>query len=231
MEWCSLVIKSVFNTIWRNIEGIFQSWSVFSDVLTAFGTLVLVILALIGFNAWKQQISMQRKATFIDELLHTIYEYIDAMGGPVQSVRFIKYGFEAYSDTEKLRQNNNKHAGIITYIKKNGENDSKRLFERLRNVRPFKSRLHFLIIKGGLFKFEDYSTCATACRSLTSSYDQIEALAAMISSPLMNWENPKVKEMLDKLALLDALNIENNLSTNLEILIKFIESIYGKLFK
>lgn len=95
--------------------------------------------------------------------------------------------FQAYSETESLHGKNIENAGIISYVEKNGKDDYVRLNEYLDKVRPIKSRMNSLSVKGQVLGFDNYRQCYDACTMLTWSYGQLEAFAVLIGSAHLNW--------------------------------------------
>ncbi len=165
----------------------------------------------------------------MDELTDTVHEYIQAMDAPTQTLKFVKIGIEAYTETESLKGNDKKNAGVIQYIEENGKAEKTRLFEYLDKVRPITSRMISLATKGQVLGFNNYNQCYYACTMLAWSHKQIETFAFLIGSTNLNWENEKVQQTLDKVMTVNAETIKNNLEKQNTAFLEFMKQSYQTL--
>lgn len=199
------------------------------NILAALAAIWVAFTAKSGLDTWKHQIRTQKYIQFMDELNDTVHEYIQAMEAPIQSFGFIKMSIDCHSEVEQLKQNNTENSGIIAYIEKNGKSDQVRLNQYLDNVRPIRSRMMSLATKGQVLGFDKYTECYNACTMLAWSLNQIEAVAGMIGSVNLNWQNVKIQQTLSKIMTVDEESIRENIKTQNVIFLKFIKQNYQTL--
>jgi len=199
------------------------SWS---TILPSIASIWVAITATRALRTWKYQTRAQKHMEFMDELTDTVLEYIQAMEAPIQILEFVKIDIEAYSETKSLQEKNIKNAGVITYIEKNGKADQIRLNEYLDKVRPIKSRMNSLAVKGQVLGFGNYKQCYDACTMLAWSHGQLEAFAVLIGSAHLNWQNQEVQQTLDKVMTVDAKTIKENLEKQNSVFLEFVKQIY-----
>ena len=212
-----------------NMDIFMQIVEAIKNVLPAIASIWVAITATYALRTWKYQTRAQKYIEFIDELTDTVHEYIQAMGAPIQILEFVKIGIQAYSETESLQGKNIKNAGVITYIEKNGKADQIRLNEYLDKVRPIKSRMNSLSVKGQVLGFDNYKQCYDACTMLAWSYGQLEAFTVLIGSAHLNWQNQEVQQTLDKVMTVDAKTIKKNLEKQNSVFLEFVKQIYKTL--
>ena len=217
-------IMDIFAHIVEAIKNV--SWS---TILPAIASIWVAITATYALHTWKDQMRAQKHIEFMDELTDTVHEYIQAMEAPIQILKFAKIGIQAYSETESLQGKNSKNAGVIVYIEKNGKADQIQLNEYLDKVRPIKSRMNSLAVKGQVLGFDNYKQCYDACTMLAWSYGQLEAFAVLIGSAHLNWQNQEVKQFLDKVMTVDAKTIKENLEKQSSVFLEFVRQIYQTL--
>ena len=123
------------------------NWSTIANISTATASIVVAITAYFALHTWKYQTRAKKQMQLMDELTDTVHEYIQAMDTPTQKLEFVKIGIAAYTETELLKGNDKKNAGVIQYIEKNGEAESARLFEHLDKVRPYNEQDDFFSYK------------------------------------------------------------------------------------
>jgi hypothetical protein len=215
---------NIFMQIVEAIKNV--SWS---TILPAIASIWVAITATRALRTWKYQTRAQKHMEFMDELTDTVHEYIQAMEAPIQILEFVKIDIQAHSETESLQEKNIKNAGVITYIEKNGKADQIRLNEYLDKVRPIKSRMNSLAVKGQVLGFDNYKQCYDACTMLAWSHGQLEAFAVLIGSAHLNWQNQEIQQTLDKVMTVDAKTIKENLEKQNSVFLEFVKQIYQTL--
>jgi len=188
----------------------------------------MVIIATIALTTWKWQIRAQKHIDFIDELTDTVHTFILLTSGPLASLKFAKIAIDSYSttykDTEEL-----KNIGAIEFIKNEGKITREDIQKQLGALRPILSKMKSLAAKGQVFGITDYFKCQKACEMLEWSYNQIEAFSAIIGETTLNWKNPKVQGVLQKILSIDPEQIEKNLKEqNLEYIL-FAKQAYKNI--
>jgi hypothetical protein len=228
------IIEAIINVIWASIspviKAITNNLATISTVLTAIASICVAITAFFALHKWKYQTRAQIHMQLMDELTDIVHEYIQAMGAPIQILKFAKIGILAYSETPFLKGKDSKNAGIVSYIEKNGKADQAKLIEYLDKVRPMKSKMISLATKGQALGFKNYKQCYDACIMLGWSYGQIEAFAWLIGSTNLNWENQEVQQTLDKVMNIDAEAIMKNLEEQNTAFLEFVKQSYQNLF-
>ena len=136
----------------------------------------------------------------------------------------------AYSKDPTLDPNN-KNAGIIEFIDKQGENQSNTLLKELKPCIQPVTKIRSLAAKGQIFGFENYEDCQAACKILGWQYDQINTLGYIIKKNSMNWDHPEVQSLLKKVNAIKFEEIEERLTnSNLQFL-TFAKKNYTKIYK
>lgn len=197
------------------------------ELFKASGPFATACVAFFALKNWQRQDKAKRQADFLDQLTDAVHTFIAEMSKPVTQARLIKISMESHAPASGDGDQSIK--GIIAYIEKRGEADSKRLLTALDAVQPSTIRLRSLVAKGQVFKFKGYAKCYNAVAMLTWHFDRLEALMAFIASPSMNWEHPEVSALLPKIAI-DADEVQQSLKANNVIIIEFIAAIYGRMY-
>src|ERR1035441_304754 len=100
------------------------SWR-WPEIFTAAGTVALALFANRALAAWKGQDRAKREADFLSELVDAVHGYIAEMSKPITLASFIKIGMDSHAPEGDLK--GLEVVGAITYIRKRGSEDSKRL--------------------------------------------------------------------------------------------------------
>jgi hypothetical protein len=201
------------------------------EIFTAAGTVALAVFAYRALAAWKGQERAKRETDFLSELADTVHSFIAEMSKPITFAKYIKIGMDSHTPEGELEGGD--VVGAITYIRKRGAEDSKRLMSVLEAIQPTTIRMQSLIAKGQVFKFDDYSKCYNAVRILAWHFGRLEALAAIIAYGDLNWNNPEVaKQLRNAMDIAADEDLENKLrEQNVVVLAFFIEAydrVYGK---
>jgi hypothetical protein len=197
------------------------------ELIKAAAPVATAFIAFLALKNWKRQDRANRQANFLDQLTEAVHTFIAEMSKPVTVAEFIKVSMDSHAPTGEGGDQSIK--GIIAYIEKHGENDSKRLLEALDAVQPSTIRLRSLIAKGQVFRFKGYAKCYNAVVMLTWQFDRLEALMAFIRSPSVNWEHPAVSSLLPKMKI-DTDEVHKSLMENNVAIIEFITAIYGHMY-
>ncbi len=212
------------------IQIIATSINNLSSMLIALASIWVAVIATCALRTWKYQTRAEKHIQFMDELTDTVHEYIQAMVAPIEVLKYIEIAIEAHSETASVKHEHAKNAGVISYIVNNGKADQTRLVEYLDKVRPIISRMMSLATKGQVMGFENYRQCYNACKMLAWSYEQIEAVAWLIGSEHLNWDNETVQQTLDKVMTVKSRSISENLEKHNQIFLEFVKQNYKSLF-
>lgn len=197
------------------------------EIIKAAGPVATAFVAFFALKNWQRQDKAKRQADFLDQLTEAVHTFIAEMSKPVTLAQFIKTSMESHAPTWKGGDQSMK--GVIAYIEKRGEEDSKRLLKALEAVQPSTIRLRSLVAKGQVFRFKDYTKCQNAVAMLTWQFDRLEALMAFIGSPSWNWQHPDVSSLLAKMAI-DTDEVQKSLKDNNVAIIEFVTAIYGHVY-
>lgn len=209
-------------------------WSV--DVLTGLPWLEIIkaaapvataFVAFFALKNWQRQDKAKRQADFLDQLTEAVHTFIAEMSKPLTLAQFIKTNMESHAPTWEGGDQSKK--GVIAYIEKRGEEDSKRLLKALETVQPTTIRLRSLVAKGQVFRLKGYTQCQDAVAMLTWQFDRLEALMAFIGSPSWNWEHPEVSSLLAKMAI-NTDEVQKSLKDNNVAIIEFVTATYGHMY-
>jgi hypothetical protein len=77
--------------------------------------------------------------------------------------------------------------------------------------------------------FRNYNECRDACELITWQYDRIQAFSQVIGETTLYWENPEVKDTVDKVLSIEAKNIEIYLQEQNIKLLEFVRTNYGAI--
>jgi hypothetical protein len=160
-------------------------------------------------------------------LTDAVHTFIAEMSEAVTLAQFIKISMESHAPTWEGGDQSKK--GVIAYIEKRGEEDSKRLLNALEAVQPSTIQLRSLVAKGQVFRFKGYEKCKNAVAMLTWQFDRLEALMAFIGSRSLNWEHPDVSLLLAKMPI-DANDVRQKLGDSNVAVIEFVTATYGHMY-
>ena len=200
------------------------------EVLRGLGPYAAALVGWLALRNWKRQDKAKREADFLDALIEQTHTFIIAMTRPVSIHKSVRIGMICHGpspfDSEKLTVE-----GAVQYIQKAAEGTSRRLDEALARVQPLVAGLRSLASKGQIFEFEDYQKCYQAIQMLTWQFDRVCALASIIDTPSLNWENYEILHTLEKVSAVESDEIQKLLDKyNIEI-IEFSQATYKNLFQ
>lgn len=215
-----------------------QALTATKDLVVAVSAAAAAVVAWKGLQTWKHQSIANRKADFLDELVEECQEYVLAMSGPIQVVKFVRIGLRSYSDVPSTAPADPgwtaevgfSLGGAATYIEKNGRRESERLRGLLEGVGVHVARARSLANKGQVLGFNQYGRCHNAVTLLTWQYDRVQAFAVMVESDTLNFAHPEVQESMRKVLSLDSSTIESGLQEPLAELLAFTRSSYEDIY-
>jgi hypothetical protein len=199
------------------------------EILKTTAAIAAAGIALSALRNWKRQDRAKRHADFLDQLIDAVHDYMSLMNRPVTLGGFVKIGMKAHEPT--WLGGDQRVAGAIEYIKKRGQEDSKRLLEALERCRSATVRIQALVAKGQVFRFEDYVQCQNAAKMLTWQFDRLEALGAAIASSTWNWENPEVLGWLEKVMTIEQEDLQTHLTVHNVAILEFAARTYERTYK
>lgn len=195
------------------------------DGVEAASALAMVVIAGLALRTWRKQDKAQREAGFIDDLVEAAHTYISQMPVAITLADISKIGMRGYSNGPEATVE-----GAIAWIEQDGKRQSKQLMDALAAVQPSLVRLRSLVIKGQVFKLEDYAICKDTVAILGWQFDRLQALAVAIGSPNWNWQNPEILEHLQKVLKIDAREIGECLQSGNVAIIEFSRKTYKRLY-
>jgi hypothetical protein len=190
----------------------------------------VAIVATLALKTWKRQSKAQKQIDFLDEITNSVHEFLTAMSAPIETVKYIKIGFESYASTPNL-DHKIENPGAVAYIQKRGEEDSKKLTEYLKLCVTSLNKIRSLSAKGQVLGFKNYSVCQNSCMMLTWQYDRIQSLCYLVGSPSLNWYNPEIQNTLKKYMELDSEKIKKETEDNYVSFLTFVKENYEKIYK
>ena len=220
----NLMIQEIVNIISKASEW---NWSANIQAMTGIWVATVATLAL---HTWRKQSKAQRQLDFLDTLTESVHEFINLIASPTQMVGFIKIGFEAYSSSPKTDKSL-KQPGVVSYIEKNGAEDSKRFLKSLKLCEPSLVKIRSLVVKGKVLSLSNHQDCVVACKMITWQYDRIMSLATMIGITPLNWKHPDVERALEKVCALKKEDIVKDLNEYNNQLMEFIGKNYNVILK
>lgn len=198
------------------------------EVIKALAPMATAVIAFVALRNWQRQDKAKREAEFLDALIEATHTYIAEMPAPITLLEMGKIGMKSHAPT--LTDGDQTIKGAITYIQRNGQQESKRLREVLETVQPSVVRLRSLAAKGQVFKFEDYAKCQNAVEMLTWQFGRIEAFMTVIGSPTWNWEHPDVLKSLENVMAINPVEIRESLQENNVAVLEFASETYRRIY-
>ena len=183
----------------------------------------------VALSTWRRQSKAQRQSDLLDDLTNSVHEFVNLMSAPIEMLHHIKIRIESHKATFGL-MNDVPYPEAIACIEKYGKEDSKRLFEYLNASTPSLTKIRFLSTKGQVLGFSNYEICQKTCQMLSWQHDKLQAVAVIIGSTSMNWQNPEVQKSLSTLMQIDPGEIGAQLQVqNIEFL-EFVKTNYEKIY-
>jgi hypothetical protein len=206
-----------------------NSWN-WAEIVKALISIWVATVATLALRTWKRQSKAQKQTEFMDEITEAVHQFIHLMGAPIEMVTYVKIGIESYSGMPNLDKSL-KNPEAVAYIQKRGKDDAKKLYEYLKPCAPVLAKIHSLVVKGQVFRLKKYYECQNSCKLLTWQHERIQALCYMIGSEDLNWENPKVEELLGKVIELDSEDIKRQIAEQNVKFLSFVKDNYTAIYK
>jgi hypothetical protein len=201
------------------------------EVIKTLAPVATAIIAFIALRNWQRQDKAKRESEFLDSLIEATHAYIAEMSKPIMFLEMAKIGMTSHVPAgDSCDDADNAVKGAIVYIQKNGEQDAKRLRDQLEAVQSLTIKLRSLAAKGQVFKFANYAECHTALALLTWHFDRMGAFAAVLGSPSLNWQNPKVLKHLKDVLAIDPDEIRKNVQDGNVTIIEFARDTYSRIY-
>jgi len=202
-----------------------QNWSA---MLQGIGAIWIAIVATVALNQWKKQIKLQKQVDFVDLLTDEVHEFMLAASPVVSAIKYTKIGFESFSGTNR-EYKDIKHNGAISFIEKNGKEESEKMVKQIDHLRKKISKIRSLSTKGQMYGIHNYAQAKSSIEIIEHVYGQMEAFAYFIGNTHLNWLHPDVQNTLSAIAEMDEELISKNIAQqNLEYL-KFAQGLYKKI--
>src|SRR3989338_5064565 len=193
------------------ILQLLSEWN-WAEIVTGAVSIWVAAVATVALKTWKRQSKAQRQSDFMDEITNYVHEFIASMTAPTEMVKYIRIGIESHTRALNLDPEI-ENSSAIAYIKRNGEEDSKKLFEYLKLCDPSLTKIRSLVAKGQVLGLTNYVDCQNSERMLTWQYDRVQALCSIIGIPSLNWHNAEVQQTLTKVIQLDSEEIKKDIET------------------
>ncbi len=151
----------VINIIYQVIESI--------DWLKLLQTVAVIFTAFVAYtalNTWKHQAKAKKQTDFLDELTDIVHEYIQSLSGPLTSLKIIYIGFKSYKFNYPHQSEQNKYSYIIAYIKKEGADDAKVMWEHLNSCDAKVAKIKSIVARGQVYSFNNYGICLRSVEML-----------------------------------------------------------------
>lgn len=182
-----------------------------------------------ALNTWRQQLKATIRTDFLDKITDAVHAYIATLGAPVTVLRLSKIGIESQAGLPILDKSL-PNSEAIAFIESNGKYYSDKILEHLENIREPVAKVRALAIKGQTLGFDKYNKCSEAVKILASQYDRLESFAVMIGSENMNWENPGIQKILDKILSIEPDDIGKDIQKYNVSFLEFISESYASTF-
>jgi hypothetical protein len=211
------------NVLFCNIIGF--DWEAIIKIIIGVWAVGVATHAL---NTWKRQAKAERKANILDEITETTYTYINQMYEPTERVRYINIVINSF---EEAVVPNQEHSGKVKYVLEHGKEDAKGLSDSLQHCTASYAKLGALINRAKALGFIDFPVFHQACMNMFLVHRKSASITTIIGNTNLNWENPKVKESLDNLLLLDADGMGQALQTSQKKILEFSRVNYESIYK
>lgn len=201
------------------------------EIIKTAASVATAVIAYSALRNWQRQDRAKRETEFLDQIIDAAHQHIVDMQRPVELARMAKIGMSSHiRNREPGDEADIVSAGAIAYIAKRGEQDGKRLKEALGAVETSVVTLKSLAVKGQVFKFDEYQKCYEAVVKLTWHFGRLHAFTSMIESPTWNWENPEVRDLLEKVMTIEPDEIMLDLRVNNATIIEFARDTYTRIY-
>lgn len=187
----------------------------------------VAVVATLALKTWRHQLKVEKQLAFIDEATSLVHQYIILLAPAISHLKIAKISIDAHR-TNSPEFDHDDNAEAIAFISKRGQETSQNIFASLEPVAPILSKMQSLAVKGQVLNLPNYGKFLNACEMLVWSYNQLQAFGGIIHSPSLNWENPRVQEMLNSLPKFDANRISTNLEQQNKEIMEFAKEAYRR---
>jgi hypothetical protein len=220
---------NVLHSIWVHLQLIWATvysweWTKVIPALTGIWTAVIATKAL---QTWRKQSRAAIQTKLLDDLIEAAHEFIDLMNAPIAMAEFVMVSIIAHEPPDKP---GDRFAGALEYIKKRGADDSKRLLAHIDKCRDSHKRLTSLNVKGQVLLIDNYNQGFNSVTMIAHQMGMLEALAMMIDYQFLNWDNPVVRDTLEKIIAIDVNAIKNALQRSHIVLLAFATGAYARIY-
>lgn len=200
------------------------------NIVSSGASIFTAFVAYRALTIWKQKLTVERKLQFLDSITDASHEYIQSITSALELIKFLKIGIEAEIESV-FPTDKRKNAGIINYIEKKGKIQQTQLLKYLEVAGPAYNKLASLNVKGNVLALSNYTTCYDSCRLLLNVYERIQAVALIIGSDTMVWENEMVQNSLERLKSISYEEIQQQCNSNHLQFLEFVKNEYRVLLK
>lgn len=208
-------------------SGIIQSAA---SVVVAAASVVVAWLAYRALTTWKKQLKAQKQTDLLDELTDTVHEYLQLMVQPTQKLKFIRISIDCHVGLLTNR-GNIKNPKVVAYIERLGKNDSKEIWEYIGGCNSSVAKIQSLVAKGQVYGLLNYDVCQDTCKVLLQQHERLQAVATVIGSTSMNWDNPDVQESIESMLKVTPEDIEVHMAKQNKKYIEFVAENYRAIFQ
>lgn len=195
-------------------------------VAQAAASVATLMVALKALNTWRSQKRTDRVVSLIDEITDAIHEFIQGIATPIQILDFIHIGIESKKFDSGLNPKT-KHPQAIRFIETDGSKYASQLMSELSACQPIAHRIESLLVKAQIFSINGFRECDEACRLIIWQYQRLTSVYAMLSSPNLNWEHPKISQNLDNVLDITPDSIRTYLAENQIVALNFLRDLYA----
>ncbi|WP_143165792.1 hypothetical protein [Ferrimonas marina] len=213
-----------FTCLWSHINS--WNWSGVTQSVTGIATLIIAWMAL---NSWRKQHKAQKVTGLFDELTDSIHELVQALGGPIQQLQFIRISIDSCKYDINLDKSL-PHPEEICYIKKEGQESAARLNVQLKECAQPAHKIRSLLVKAQVYDIKSFENCSKYCECIVWQYDRLQVVYSILASDNLNWNHPKAIDFVDHLKNITPEDISAHLKENQIEYIKFVKGIYKKEF-
>jgi hypothetical protein len=209
--------------MWATVRG----WN-WLEIVQALAAVWVAWVGTKALKTWKEQSKAERQGKLLDDLIEAVHEYLSLINSPLASAEFVKIGIDSH---EPIGPSDDPLAGAIAYIKAKGTDDSIRLFGAIRECRVSRDRIRSLVVKGQVLRFKNYSRGYNSATAIEHQLGKLEAIAAVIASPSLNWGNPIARKQVEKILAIDVHEIRSVLETQHLEFLSFVKDAYAQIYR
>lgn len=197
--------------------------------IEAIATLLTLYVAYSALHTWKHQSKAQKQTDFLDELTDKVHEYIQALSQPVNFLKIIYIRFESHKHFNE-EPDQKPHSDIIKYIELHGKEDSDAVLKRMTNSNDLFAQINSLTARGQVYKFKNYTACREAVSMLLWQHNRLHAVAAVIGSQHMNWNNPELMKSIENMLTVDPNSVDQCIKESNLKFIEFVNENYTEIY-